>query len=427
MAVKFLRDRDEIERFDKLMDERHYLGDGGTVGDYLRQVAMRGAEWVGLLAWGSACYAIQDRDLRIGWPATLRAERQKLVVQNRRFLLLNERGAEPNLASRVLGAAVRVLPGQWHARFGYTPLLAETFTDIEAFAGTCYKAAGWEAVGKSKGYSRHRADFYVPNGRPKKLWLKPLRPDAYALLCAAALPPECRAGAASNAHGVMPLKAAQIESLSEALRRVPDPRASNRLFLLSHVLSIVAMAMLCGHRDISSMVRFGHRLTQAQRRALGLPRKRDGKFYRVPGYKVYYMLLRKLDLDAFAQVLSDWLTQRAGELPGALALDGKMVRDTIGVVALVDAEDGVARAMAPMSAQDGEGHRSEVRVARKLIESYGELGGRMISMDALHASAQTMRTIARQGGDALVQVKGNRPKTRKAVEQAFDKASPFLS
>ena len=83
----------------------------------------------------------------IGWTPTLRAERQKLMVQNRRFLLLREKGAHPNLASRILGAAVKALPEQWQAYFGYVPLLAETFTDIEAFAGTCYKAAGWDPVG----------------------------------------------------------------------------------------------------------------------------------------------------------------------------------------------------------------------------------------------------------------------------------------
>ena len=54
-------------------------------------------------------------------------------------------------------------------RFGYAPVLAETFTDPESYAGTCYKASNWQAVGSSAGYSRHRADFYVPNDRPKQI------------------------------------------------------------------------------------------------------------------------------------------------------------------------------------------------------------------------------------------------------------------
>lgn len=246
MSIDVICSAAEKKRFDELLGRFHYLGEGCPVGDYLRQVAVRDGEWVGLLAWGSACYALKDRDERVGWMPTLRAERQKLVVQNRRFLLLSARGAEPNLASQILGAAVRVLPGQWREVFGYEPLAAETFTDIEAFAGTCYKAAGWEPVDMSKGYSRHRADFYVPNDRPKKLWMKRLRPHAFESLCAAQLPEECRRGAHSNAHGVLPLKTAQIESLYDALRRAPDPRGKNRSFSLGATLSIVAMALLSG-------------------------------------------------------------------------------------------------------------------------------------------------------------------------------------
>ncbi len=98
-------------------------------------------------------------------------------MQNRRFTLLAQRGERPNLASQVLGLAARELPALWRAGFGYEPLLAETFCDREVSAGTCYRAAGWTPLGMTKGYSRSRqtADYYVPNGRPKALWVRPLR------------------------------------------------------------------------------------------------------------------------------------------------------------------------------------------------------------------------------------------------------------
>ena len=155
--------------FDEQLGEHHYLGAGRPVGDYLRQVVRRRGVVVALLVWGPACYALKDRDLWIGWSANQRVERLKLVVQNRRFLLLTAKGGEPNLASQALAAALRALPGQWVERFGYAPVLAETFTDPESYAGTCYKASNWQAVGSSAGYSRHRADFYVPNDRPKQI------------------------------------------------------------------------------------------------------------------------------------------------------------------------------------------------------------------------------------------------------------------
>jgi hypothetical protein len=103
-----------------------------------------------LLVWAPACYALKDRDQWINWSANQRVERLKLIVQNRRFLILAAKGESPNLASQTMGAALRALPRQWQERFGYRPLLAESFTDPEAYAGTCYKASNWEPVGFSR-------------------------------------------------------------------------------------------------------------------------------------------------------------------------------------------------------------------------------------------------------------------------------------
>src|SRR5882757_2469546 len=177
LTVRQAREQ-EKQWFDDQLGQYHYLGAGRAIGDYLRQIVELAGQPLGLLVWGPACYALKDRDLWIGWSAPQRVERLKLIVQNRRFLLLSAKGQAPNLASQVLGAALRALPGCWQELYGYTPLLAETFTDPEAYAGTCYKASNWEPVGWSAGYSRHRADFYVANERPKRLWLRPLVPEA---------------------------------------------------------------------------------------------------------------------------------------------------------------------------------------------------------------------------------------------------------
>ena len=344
----------QIERFNRLLNKRHYLGEAKPAGDFPRQVAVRDGKWVALLAWGAACYSLKDRDQWIGWTSTQRAERLKLVVQNRRFLLLADKGQEPNLASQVLGMSVRGLATQWRERFGYEPVLAETFTDIEQFHGTCYKAAGWKAVGMSKGYARHRADFYIRNDRPKKLWLKELRADARSILTGGQLSDAQKGGGQCNAHGVMPLNKVQRRSLFQVLEQVPDSRKENTQFGIGMVLSIVAMALLSGCWCISQIVRFGNRLTQAQRVELGLPRKRKSKFYRAPCYDVYYKLLRRIDPDQFAGVLNGWLEQNRGTLPGALAIDGRMIRNIIGVVTLADHEQGVAQAMTLMSEKEGD-------------------------------------------------------------------------
>jgi len=417
----------EHKRFDSLLDAEHYLGKTRRVGDFLRQVVERNGKWIALLAWGPACLHIKDRDKWIGWNRLQRAERLKLVVQNRRYLLLSERGKEPNLASQALALAVRALPGHWQGYFGYRPVLAETFTDIELFHGTCYCASGWEAVGMSAGYSRHRADFYVPNDRPKKLWLKMLSPDAKAVLCGAGLDKEYRAGETPATSGILPLSQPQMYSLRQAFIQVPDPRGKNVRFRLSSVLTIVAMALLSGCRDISQFHRFAWRLRPKQRALIGLPLKKGSrKLWDIPCYNVYYELLSRLDLDAFARVMNDWLKARAGDLPGAVAVDGKMIRDCIGLVTMADHDTGVPIASAVMSQKEGEGSRCEMMVGQKLLEQSGNLSGKVVTGDALHAQRMTSRLIVEHGGEYLLKIKNNQSKVLKHSAAVFAAAYPLL-
>lgn len=418
---------DEVKWFDEQLAARHYLGTGRPVGDYLRQVVERDGQPVALLVWGPACYALKDRDLWISWSASQRVERLKLIVQNRRFLVLAAKGESPNLASQAMGAALRVLPEQWREHFGFRPLLAESFTDPEAYAGTCYKASNWEAVGHSAGYSRHRADFYIANDRPKRLWLRPLTPEARQQLRAAQVPADCRAGLLAPPSGTLPVDAEQMGSLLDVFRKAPDPRDKNTRYRIGPVLTLIAMALLAGRREIAEIARFATTLSQPQRRQLVLPLKKGTRaFYEVPGYSVFYQVLTRLDAEAFASRLNDWLQSRSGTLPQALALDGKMIRDHIGLLTLAQHEDGAPQAVAVYDQKEGT-PRCEQTVAAALLEKLPALDGKIITADPLHCQRRHARAIVEKGGDYLLQIKGNQPNLLK-VAQRLDAVAdtPFL-
>lgn len=426
VGVRILSDT-EVPWFDGLLADKHYLGAGRPVGDYLRQVVEVDGKVAALLVWGPACYALKDRDQWISWSTIQRLERLKLIVQNRRFLVVADKGQSPNLASQAMGAALRALPGQWLERFGYRPLLAESFTDPEAYAGTCYRASNWEAVGQSAGHSRHRADFYVPNDRPKKLWLRPLCPQGREQLSAQPVPEDCRAGLIAAPTGTLPLKAEEVDSLMQVFRKAPDPRASNTVYRTYGVLTVIAMALLAGRREIAEIARFATTLSQPQRRRLGFPRKKGTKaFWQVPSYSVFYQVLTRMDPEAFAEVLSGWLQSRAGSLPGALALDGKMIRDHIGLLTLAQHEDGAPVAVAVYDQKEGT-ERCELSAASALLEQLPALDGKMITADALHCQRNHAATILEKGGDYLLQIKANQENLLKKA-QALDglKSTPFL-
>lgn len=418
----------EVAWFDAQLATSHYLGAGRPVGDYLRQIVERDAQPVALLVWGPSCYALKDRDRSIGWSAAQRVARLKLIVQNRRFLVLAPKGQSPNLASQALGAVLRVLPEQWHEHFGYRPLLAGSFTDPESQAGTCYKASNWEPVGFSAGYSRHRADFYIAHERPKKLWLRELSPKARAQLRAAQVPEASRPGLVAPPSGVLPVTQPQMLSLLDLLRRAPDPRATNTHYRTGPVLALIAMALLAGRRDIAEIARFATTLTQAQRRQLGLPRKKSTRaFYKVPGYGVCYALLTRMDPERFAALLSAWLLARAGTLPQALAMDGKMIRDHLGLLTLAQHEDGAPQAIAVYDQKEGT-QRCEQSAAIALLERLPALDGQTVTADALHCQRQSARVIVEKGGDYLLQIKDNQPGLMKQARGLDARpGTPFLS
>ena len=209
----------------RALGREHGLGAGREAGDRLCQLIKEEGRLVAVLVWCAAAWHLKARDETVGWDAVTRSKRLKLVVQLRRFLVL-EATRRPNLASQCLGAGLRELVGQWESLHGYRPLLAESFSDPESHAGTVYKATNWVQAGLTKSYSQDHTDFYVRHGRPKKLWLKELAPKACVLMCAPELPAVCQ-GAEGEGGGVRsPLKVSQLSSLRDAFRHLADPRSA---------------------------------------------------------------------------------------------------------------------------------------------------------------------------------------------------------
>jgi hypothetical protein len=133
------------------LGREHGLGAGREAGDRLRQLVKEDGKLVAVLVWRAAAWHLKARDETVGWDAATRSRRLKLVVQLRRFLVL-EATRRPNLASQCLGAGLRELAGQWEAQHGYRPLPDESFSDPESHAGAVYKATNWVQAGLTKGF-----------------------------------------------------------------------------------------------------------------------------------------------------------------------------------------------------------------------------------------------------------------------------------
>lgn len=159
--------------WNQLLQEHHPLGSGPLCGAQQRYlIRSEHYGWLGCLAFSAAAWHMRERDTWIGWaPRTRQANLQK-VVANSRFLLLPQVRV-PHLASHVLGLAARTLVTDWQRRYGYTPVLLESFVDENDYAGTCYRAANWQRIGETSGRGRQDRYNACDAGR-KAIYLLPL-------------------------------------------------------------------------------------------------------------------------------------------------------------------------------------------------------------------------------------------------------------
>ena len=103
----------EHRRWDRLVEEHHYLAFHGVIGKGLRHVAVHGEIWLALIGWQPGAFKLGARDRWIGWSAEQQFRRLHLIANNSRFVILTPERV-PNLASRVLGLSLRRLSADMH-------------------------------------------------------------------------------------------------------------------------------------------------------------------------------------------------------------------------------------------------------------------------------------------------------------------------
>jgi hypothetical protein len=160
----------------------HYLGYQPLPGAQLRYWVYAGDRLVALISFGAAAWMCAPRDQFIGWNHGQRQKNLHRVVNNARFLILPWVNSK-NLASKILGLTTRQLPQDWQHRYGYRPLVLETFVEQVRFTGCCYRAANWHHAGQTKGRGKlgPAGKISVP---VKDVWLYPLEKKfKFELIC----------------------------------------------------------------------------------------------------------------------------------------------------------------------------------------------------------------------------------------------------
>jgi hypothetical protein len=409
---------DEMEWFAEQMRDRHYLGWAVPVGERVAHVAEADGRPLALLMWTAGAYHLRVRDEWIGWTAAQRRERLGLIVNNSRFLVLDEHF--PNLASRTLSLSAKRLCADWEEAYGHGVLLAESFVNGRKFRGTCYRAAGWERLGETAGFARVAEDFYEHHGDPKQLWVRALRPGARELLAGATLP-EPWARARREVPARTELDCARMRSLRGLFAaHVADKRAWIGRYPLSGLLVCVFAATLCGvargQRDLAA---FARRLTPAQRRALGFRPARGAAQCPAPSETTFFRLLSSvepLELERALLAAQEWLLGPAPAGDDLVAFDGKQPLCGRGgqIVSAYSVKGGRW-----LGSERVDDKSNEVPAVRRLLSRAG-VEGKTVAYDALHTNRETAVHAVRDcGADYIVTVKGNQPTIAETLEKLY--------
>jgi hypothetical protein len=169
---------DLARRWAAYLQHFHYLG-LRVVGENLGYLAQdRHGRDLACLLFGAPAWRCAARDRFLGWSETQRRQGLSRLANHTRFLILP--GVRvPHLASHLLGRCVRRLPADWQRKYGHGLDWLETFVESDRFAGTCYRAANWIAVGQTTGRSRQDAQRQLQVPR-KTVWLYRLNAAALA-------------------------------------------------------------------------------------------------------------------------------------------------------------------------------------------------------------------------------------------------------
>jgi hypothetical protein len=172
VEIRLVRRAEGEELFAHLLNRYHYLGYSRPVGEHLKYLVIAAARPIACLAWNSGPLKLKLRDHFVGAPRQTYAHNLHLIAYNSRYLIAPWVKV-PHLASHLLGRIARRISADWQQLYEHPIALLESFVDVERFAGTCYRAANWQCVGRSVGRGT-KSTVHYQNTSIKELWVYPL-------------------------------------------------------------------------------------------------------------------------------------------------------------------------------------------------------------------------------------------------------------
>jgi len=206
-------------------------------------------------------------------------------------------------------------------------------------------------------------------------------------------------------------------SLFEHLKLIEDPRSHINLnHDLVDIIFLVLAAIASGCDGWQAIEEFG-------KENLSWLRKHRNFDNGIPTRHSIARIIKVIDSEILVLTLFSWVNRvREASSKPLIALDGKTLRGAVNqhgaknvlhLISAFDTEQGIV-----LYQQDTQTKGNEIATVQALLHML-DIKDAVVTFDALHCQRETLQQIIKAKGDYVVQVKGNQPLLRQAMEMQF--------
>jgi predicted transposase YbfD/YdcC len=197
---------------------------------------------------------------------------------------------------------------------------------------------------------------------------------------------------------------------------IKDPRGPNTRHLLHDILMIALCALISGADSWTQVAEYGRSKLDWFKEFLELP---NG----IPSHDTFGRLFAKLDPQGFHDFFTRWVRELAESLKGkTVAIDGKTLRGShdranrSSAIHLVSAwASDIRLVLGQLKTADKS---NEITAIPELIKTL-DLGGAIVTIDAMGCQKKITQTIIDAQADYVIQVKDNQKQLREDIALFF--------
>jgi predicted transposase YbfD/YdcC len=209
----------------------------------------------------------------------------------------------------------------------------------------------------------------------------------------------------------------RVGSITKHFRGLPDPRVVGRTrHTLLDIIVMALCAVIADCDDWPDIAQFARERQGWFKRSLTLP---GG----IPSHDTFERVFAALDPRAFERCCLAWLHEVAQLVGGGqIAIDGKTVRGSAGALGALHLVSAWAtRAQVTLGQVAVDGKSNEITAIPALLQLL-DLGGALVTIDAIGCQKKIAQKIVAGGGDYVLVVKANQEHLLADVQETLAQA-----